>query len=695
MATLISNGMAYYALAADHYATPFMVNELKKFTVALKEKTGAQCPIVLLDQKGTLRDLFDFAGNRVMTIRRDGVTDMIYDRVDQKLAAYDENGSLCKLYWGAPKQNKAVATVGLDGKILTVLDTKECLLADLDANGEIVSVYHKMGDRLTEADEEYAAYLANAQARLEAAKESLTLLFERREEAEALLATVREAYEEGRVILCGRIQGNAISAQAHEGLLPTAYSISFVGKTLTVAAFTESLIGRALKDLLERIEKQEEDFVLADATELVVDDARVSTVLPAFQTENGVFEGSYYCGDENYELCFSGTTEAEYEAYLDELFARGFTAYDENKIADCRFGTYLAPDERAGEIVVFASHFPAIGRTQIVYGPRAYLPSTEQPPMPAEPIETTLTQPYRMCAYNGNMGDIVRGAPGMSYVVQLADGSFIVIDGGPCDGKVIPKVCRKGVWIDLPETQSTDAQNLFDLLCEMSPDEKPRIAAWFITHPHSDHMALANQFLPTYADRVEIELAAFNFPDFDTVYCKNESPTMNHKRHAAPFRERIRDLYGAKECVIHAGQRFYFAGCEVEILMTQEEHYPISFMWGNHMSCAFRMKFAEKTAMMLGDCEKNICQRMSDCYGKELKSDILQLTHHGSNGGCLDINYLVDPDICLWAIDGYRFSTDERMLGKADGYAFNRILRDKSTGVRKHYHCDETVTLKV
>lgn len=695
MATLILGGSARYVVVADHRATPFALSELKRFGSAIFQKTGAQMPCALYDENGTLRELFDFEGKRVMEFSRGGALKMIYDQADQKLARYDAEGELCLLYWGAPKQNKAVARVTPDGRILAVLDTKERLLAELDAAEEIVAVYHKAGDLLSEADEEYAEYFSDAQVRLAAARESLSLLSSRREEAETLLATVREAYEAEAVILCGRIQGNALSARAHENLSPTAYAISFVGKTITVAAFTESLLGRALKDLLERLEEKENGFVLADSTAVVVEDSRVATVLPTYQTENGVFEGSYYCGDENYELCFSSTTCAEYEAYLDELFARGFTVYDENTIADCRFGTYLAPDERAGEIVVFVSYFPALARTQIVFGPRAYLPATEQPQMPAEPIATTLTQPYRMCVYNGNMGDIVRGAPGMSYVVQLADGSFIVIDGGPRDGKVIPKVCKKGEWIDLPETQSNDAQALFEMLCEMSPEEKPKIAAWFITHPHSDHMALANQFLEEYAGKVDIELAAFNFPDFDTVYCKNESPTMNHKRHAAPFREKIREIYGAKECVIHTGQRFYFAGCEIEILMTQEEHYPISFMWGNHMSCAFRMKFAEKTAMMLGDCEKNICQRMSDCYGKELKSDILQLTHHGSNGACLDINYLVDPDICLWAIDGYRFSTDERMMGKADGYAFNRILRDKSVRVREHYHCDETVTLKV
>ena len=99
--------------------------------------------------------------------------------------------------------------------------------------------------------------------------------------------------------------------------------------------------------------------------------------------------------------------------------------------------------------------------------------------------------------------------------------------------------------------------------------------------------------------------------------------------------------------------------------------------------------------MILGDCEKTNCQDIADAYGTELKSDVLQLTHHGFNGACFDINKLVDPDICLWACDGFRFECDVRNLGTADAYLFNRYLRDKAIKNREHYHSDTTVTLEV
>ena len=80
---------------------------------------------------------------------------------------------------------------------------------------------------------------------------------------------------------------------------------------------------------------------------------------------------------------------------------------------------------------------------------------------------------------------------------------------------------------------------------------------------------------------------------------------------------------------------------------------------------------------------------MSYLYGKELKSDILQITHHGANGGYTALNAIIDPEICLWPIDAWRFHTDARMLGFQRGYEFNWVLRNDEIRRRTHYHGSE------
>ena len=82
---------------------------------------------------------------------------------------------------------------------------------------------------------------------------------------------------------------------------------------------------------------------------------------------------------------------------------------------------------------------------------------------------------------------------------------------------------------------------------------------------------------------------------------------------------------------------------------------------------------------------------MSSAYTTALQSDIMQLAHHGFNGGVRSLYEYVDPKICLWPCDEYRFQTDSRNLGTAGGYQINNFLRNtkwvrgKQQGVRQHY----------
>ncbi len=695
MKTLIFDKHPSYTIVCAHRASESTKAAVYPFMTALKERTGAELSLVSYDENGTPRGIWNAIGWKRATYGRNGSISELYGAEGRRLARYDADGTLTELFCVEELRGKTMAKCRPDGTIERLFDTKGKPLADCDATGAILAIRHPASDLLTEEDEELEERRALAEERLAIAHAMASLERETLVSANAEKELALRNREAGKEIVVGRMAGRPLTDELHATLPPTGYDVRFVGDSLMVSAYADLLLKKAFSALAETVAEESDAWTLEDAYHQSAVGTRVATVLPALRTQEGSLRGVYYCGDENFELCYGGVTTEEFEAYRVELKAMGFVTYDENQIADCLFGTYTIADEMAGEAVVFTMHYPKLSRTQIVYGPRGFLPSTQPAKMPEQPMQTTFTQPGRACVYYGNVGTAINGAPGMSYVAQLADGSYIIIDGGPGDGKVIPKIKRKGVWIDQPETETHDEEDLYKLLCEHAPNgEKPRIAAWLITHPHGDHMGLANRFLQDYAGKVEIALAGFNFPDFDSVFCKNERP-LGHKGCAMPFRERITDLYGAETFVMHAGQRIFFPGCEIEILYTQEDYYPCDFHWGNHLSCAFRMKFADKTVMILGDCEKTNCQDIADAYGEELKSDVLQLTHHGFNGACFDINKLVDPDICLWACDGFRFECDARNLGTADGYLFNRYLRDRAIKKREHYHSDTTIVLKV
>lgn len=417
--------------------------------------------------------------------------------------------------------------------------------------------------------------------------------------------------------------------------------------------------------------------------------------LPAYHTRLGVTKPPYVCG-ERFTVTVANSNDAEYDAYLKALEECGAERFTENRIADNRFATYIMKNADGAEVAVHTMCYPSYSNVRIAVEPRAYLPETDPTVMSlSRGIPTTVTQPERDAVYYGNQGETVNGAPGMSFVIQLSDGSFILIDGGPRSGTVKPKKKVDGVFVDEEPRPTRDLDALYEFLkARTEGNQKPVIAAWFITHPHSDHVDLACEFLAKYKDAVEVKLGAYNFPDFSLYPVEKESSERLGQL-AVATATRFAEA-GAETWIIHTGQKMYFPGCEVEILYTPEDYYPKSFAWGNHTGCAFRMKFSDKTFMVLGDCEKDICQIMADRYGSDLKSELLQLSHHGVNGACVAIYRLIDPDICFWTIDEYRFETDPRTLGsKSQNYEFNAWIRNDRIKARTHYHNSKTATVVV
>jgi beta-lactamase superfamily II metal-dependent hydrolase len=78
----------------------------------------------------------------------------------------------------------------------------------------------------------------------------------------------------------------------------------------------------------------------------------------------------------------------------------------------------------------------------------------------------------------------------------------------------------------------------------------------------------------------------------------------------------------------------------------------------NGTSAAWRVTFDDGTAfLVLGDCDNYACREIAAMYGDYVKSDILQVTHHGLMGGDKTLYQFIDPQICFWA------TPEERFLG--------------------------------
>ena len=131
-----------------------------------------------------------------------------------------------------------------------------------------------------------------------------------------------------------------------------------------------------------------------------------------------------------------------------------------------------------------------------------------------------------------------------------------------------------------------------------------------------------------------------------------------------------------------------------------EDYYLNNFVWINDTSSAFRITMQGKTMMVFGDCTADVNNKiMTAAFGNYIKSDIMQITHHGVGGGTLATFKAVDPDICLWSLNKNKFDSDVRATGSSTKNPENVWLRASSGSdgqrARKHYHHSSTTTITI
>ena len=235
---------------------------------------------------------------------------------------------------------------------------------------------------------------------------------------------------------------------------------------------------------------------------------------------------------------------------------------------------------------------------------------------------------------------------GLGQLITLADGSFIVLDGG--------------------NAYSDEEENLWDLMREMhkkahgsypTKENPVHIRAWIISHEHNDHHTLVRNFCDSYGFKPELKFdyLMYNPGSMTQLRYPSSSPTANLRNNMKAFQEKVKN--GFEYIQVSTGQVFYFANCRLEILYTIDDMYPWRCNTHNNSSLIFRTALFESdgtnshesTTLWLGDAQAQAGQVAGAMYGSFLNSEQLQVSHHGSNANCDERLYeLVGNCKVLW-----------------------------------------------
>ena len=418
-------------------------------------------------------------------------------------------------------------------------------------------------------------------------------------------------------ILVG-LTNRAESLQVLGDLKYGEYAIRIVGEKIVIAAWDDVSLAEACRVFVEQMQQLGGAGQLTLPNDYAAQDTEFSPLLqlPHYGSADECVQ-FIDLADECYLLYADDTDVAEFQAYFEVLENAGYTQFATRQMGDNLYATYVN-----GSKVINASYTAAKKDARIAIED-AYdmtLFTEQEYEKICEPSVTLVG----LESYGGDEGAGVGNQLGLCMIFRMADGRFVIVDGGNYNNATIPLIQNN------LKKLAVDPENIV-------------VAAWIITHAHGDHAGAFCKYSQTsYKNTITVQ-------NFVHHLCTAEQyENCDDPGRADQTRELMRTYKNANIIKAHTGQVMKIGGTEIEMLFTSADMEPYVLDYHNTTSLVFRVTAENNSVMVLGDASPDTSSHLVKVYKQYLKSDMVQIAHHGFQGGTVSLYKAIDARVALW-----------------------------------------------
>ena len=229
----------------------------------------------------------------------------------------------------------------------------------------------------------------------------------------------------------------------------------------------------------------------------------------------------------------------------------------------------------------------------------------------------------------------------LSCVMKTKEGAVIVVDGG----------------------RDVDAPHLAEVIQEWGG----HVDAWLLTHPHSDHVGAITEILNMDPMPLSIDKVYYSFLDKEFLGQEQVARRDSDLECYDQVTEALAKLPETEKCdTLTKGQTISVAGAEITVM---NEPFACTENSFNNSSVAYRVEMGGKRILFLGDMGWQAGEDfLANHTQEELKSDVLQMAHHGQRGVEEALYQAISPEVCLWPTPDWLWDNVQDGVAGAGSY---------------------------